>query len=200
MKMNSARERILRAVRENRGQTEVDYPPIPDFPKKDTPLLEEFKENLVLAAGRWFVVEQEDEVMEWIRKLHPDEKVICSATPEVKGNKDLEKIMDPHELNEVDVGVLRAKFGVAEMGMVWMTEEDLCVNALGFLSQHLVILLDPAQIVRDMHEAYARIQLNEHAYGCFMLGPSATADIGAYMVRGAQGARSLTVLLKKVPE
>ena len=77
--------------------------------------------------------------------------------------------------------------------MVWLREEDLKVNALGVLSQHLVILLDPSRIVRDMYEAYAQIRLDMDNYGCFMMGPSATADIGAVMVRGAQGARSLTV-------
>ena len=33
--------------------------------------------------------------------------------------------------------------------------------------------------------------LHETAYGCFMAGPSATADIEATLVHGAQGARSL---------
>ena len=94
----------------------------------------------------------------------------------------------------MDVGVIRARFGVAETGMVWLTQEDLKIDALGVLSQHLVILLDPQQLVRDMYEAYGRIDLQATNYGCFMLGPSATADIGAFMVRGAQGARSLTVI------
>jgi hypothetical protein len=35
---------------------------------------------------------------------------------------------------------------------------------------------------------------NETAYGCFMAGPSATADIEATLVHGAQGGRSLNVL------
>ena len=69
----------------------------------------------------------------------------------------------------------------------------LIVDALGFLSQHLVVLLDPNDIVSDMHEAYRRVRLHETAYGCFMAGPSATADIEATLVHGAQGARSLDV-------
>ncbi len=34
----------------------------------------------------------------------------------------------------------------------------------------------------DMHEAYRRVRLDQTAYGCFMMGPSAT------LVHGAQGA------------
>jgi L-lactate dehydrogenase complex protein LldG len=83
---------------------------------------------------------------------------------------------------------------VAESGAIWVTEQDLIVTALGFLSQHLVVLLDPAAIVADMHEAYRRVRLQSTAYGCFMAGPSATADIEATLVHGAQGARSLDVV------
>ena len=83
--------------------------------------------------------------------------MICSAVSEIRGNRDIHAIKDPHELDDVDVGVIRARFGVAETGMVWLTQEDLVVDALGVLAQHLVILLDPQQLVRDMYEAYERI-------------------------------------------
>jgi L-lactate dehydrogenase complex protein LldG len=119
--------------------------------------------------------------------------VICSAVPEIPGTRRAETIHDPHELADVDVGVVRAQFGVAESGAVWLTEQDLSVNALGFLSQHLVVLLDPDEIAADMHEAYARVRLDQTAYGCFMMGPSATGDIEATLVHGAQGVRSLNV-------
>jgi L-lactate dehydrogenase complex protein LldG len=67
------------------------------------------------------------------------------------------------------------------------------VNGLGFLSQHLVVFLDPGEIVVDMHEAYARVRLDQTAYGCFMMGSSGTGDIEATLVHGAQGPRSLNV-------
>ena len=51
------------------------------------------------------------------------------------------------------------------------------MNSLGFPSQHLVVFLDPEEIVADMHQAYARVRLDRTAYGCFMMGPSATGDI-----------------------
>jgi L-lactate dehydrogenase complex protein LldG len=78
-------------------------------------------------------------------------------------------------------------------GLSGSRREDLMVDALGFLSQHLIVLLDPEQIVADMHEAYARVRLDQTAYGCFMMGPSATGDTEATLVHGAQGARSLNV-------
>jgi len=127
--------------------------------------------------------------------LHPRAKVICSAVPEIVGTRRVEKVRDPHELADVDVGVVRAQFGVAESGAIWLTQEDLVVDALAVLSQHLIVLLDPKHIVPDMHEAYRRVRLNETAFGCFMMGPSATADVEATLVHGAQGARSLNIFL-----
>ena len=100
----------------------------------------------------------------------------------------------PAELDDVDVGVVRAVFGVAETGSVWLTEAEFKVNALGFLAQHLVVLLDPARIVGNLHHAYRERAQFDARYGVFMTGPSATADIEGVLIHGAQGIRSLTVV------
>jgi len=71
------------------------------------------------------------------------------------------------------------------------------VSALGFLAQHLVVLLDPARIVPDMHHAYGCRSEFDAAYGVFMTGPSATADIEGVLIHGAQGIRSLAVVLRR---
>jgi len=191
--MNNSRENILKTIRQNKPIGNFQHPEIPSFKKNTLSLSEEFKTNLVIGGGTWVEIKEVKEIEAFISKIHPDAKVICSATPEVKGNKNISSIKNPHELNDVDVGVIRAEFGVSENGMVWITEKDLQVNALGFLSQHLVILLDPDKLAKDMYEAYKKVELDKNNYGCFMLGPSATADIGAVMVHGAQGARTLTV-------
>jgi L-lactate dehydrogenase complex protein LldG len=191
--MNSTKEFILDSIRNTGQKDSYSYPEIPDFTKSKRPILDEFKENLELAAGTWHDVDDKNSIADLMKSLHPDAKIICSAAPDILGNKDLNKISDPHDLADVDVGIIRAQFGVAETGMLWVTDDDLVINALGFLSQHIIVLLDSDMIVRDMHEAYSKIHLEKNNYGCFVLGPSATADIGAVMVRGAQGPRSLSV-------
>lgn len=90
--------------------------------------------------------------------------------------------------------MVRSPLAVAETGAVWLTQENLIINALGVLSQHLVVLLDPAAIVDTMHDAYGRLDLTASPYGVFLAGPSATGDIEGVIIHGAQGARSLTVL------
>jgi L-lactate dehydrogenase complex protein LldG len=92
------------------------------------------------------------------------------------------------------VGVVRAVFGVAETGSVWLSEREFVVNALGFLPQHLVVLLDPAAIVANLHHAYRQRGFLDARYSVLMTGPSATADIEGVLIRGAQGIRTLTVI------
>jgi L-lactate dehydrogenase complex protein LldG len=130
----------------------------------------------------------------FVRARLPEARVICSATPEVAGTRAVSSVRDPAELDDVDVGVVRAVFGVAETGSVWLSEREFGVNALGFLSQHLVVLLDPQSVVADLHRAYRHPGFLEARYAVFMTGPSATADIEGVLVRGAQGIRSLTVI------
>jgi L-lactate dehydrogenase complex protein LldG len=103
-------------------------------------------------------------------------------------------VKSPGELDDVDVGVVRARFGVAETGSVYLSESEYGINALGYLSQHLVVLLDPAAIVPDLHAAYRDSGFAEARYAALMTGPSATADIEGVLIRGAQGIRSFTVV------
>jgi len=190
---NSSREEILSAIRSSLPKQRVEHPGIPGFQWLGGPLKPAFEQHLQQAGGAAHDVGAAAEAEAKLMALHPGAKVVCSAVPEIAGTRRAETVRDAHELADVDVGVVRAQFGVAESGAVWLTQEDLIVDSLAFLSQHLVVLLDPEQIVPDMHEAYRRVRLDLTAYGCFMMGPSATADIEATLVHGAQGVRSLNV-------
>jgi L-lactate dehydrogenase complex protein LldG len=97
-------------------------------------------------------------------------------------------------LAEVDFGVVRAAFAVAETGSIWLSEVELQINALGYLAQHLLVLLDPADLVGNLHQAYRDPRFKTARYAVLMTGPSATADIEGVLIHGAQGVRSLTVL------
>jgi len=196
METTRSRAAILNAIRYSNlflSKQEVELPQIPVFQRADKPLKPVFELHLQKAGGAAHDVGSVAAAEATLKALHPGAKVICSAVPEIIGTRRASEVNDPHELADVDVGIVRAQFGVAESGAVWLTQEDLIVDALGFLSQHLIVLLDPNEIVPDMHAAYCRVRLNETAFGCFMMGPSATADVEATLVHGAQGARSLNI-------
>jgi L-lactate dehydrogenase complex protein LldG len=170
-------------------------PEVPGFPDEGEPILPYFRKQLEAMGGRSFEVADRQAARAKVTELFPAAKVVCSAVSEVPGTRRVVDIRDPHALNDVDVGVVRSPLGVAEAGAIWLTQNELVVNALGVLSQHLVVLLDPAAIVDTMHDAYARLDLAASPYGVFLAGPSATGDIEGVIIHGAQGARSLTVLL-----
>lgn len=124
-------------------------------------------------------------------------KKVASLVPEAHpGNVHLAAIDDPHALASVDVAVIRGEFGVAENGAVWVPGAALGPRrALLFVCQHLVLVVDPGVVVHTLHEAYARLRFDGPGFGCFVSGPSKTADIEQALVIGAHGARSATVFL-----
>jgi L-lactate dehydrogenase complex protein LldG len=191
----SPRDAILAAVRKNLPRPAVPLPEVPQLPGLGGSLLPDFRRQLEAMGGRSFEVADAAAARARVAELFPDAKVVCSAVPEVPGTRRVESAGDPHQLNDVDVGVVRSPLGVAEAGAVWLTQAELVVNALGVLAQHLVVLLDPAAVVETMHDAYGRINLTASPYGVFLAGPSATGDIEGVIIHGAQGARSLTLLL-----
>jgi L-lactate dehydrogenase complex protein LldG len=162
---NNSCEDILSAIRNNLPKQTVEHPQIPAFQRPAGPLKAAFEEHLREAGGAAHDLGGAADAEGKVMALHPGVKVVCSAVPEVAGTRRAEVVRDPHELADVDVGIVRAQFGVAESGAVWLTQEDLVAAGLGFLSEHLVVLLDPEEIVANMHEAYHRIRLDLTAYG-----------------------------------
>ena len=140
---NNSREDILSAIRNNLPKQTVEHPQIPAFQRPAEPLKAAFEEHLNEAGGEAHDLGSAADAEAKLIALHPRVKVVCSAVPEIAGTRRVEVVRDPHELADVDVGVVRAQFGVAESGAVWLAQEDLIVDGLGFLSQHLVVLLDP---------------------------------------------------------
>src|SRR5258708_39722315 len=137
-------------------------------------------------GGLWAEMPADGDIDALIRARFPDAKVVCSAVPEVTGTRRIEHVRDPHELNDVDVGIVRPRFAVAETGSIWLSEAQYQVNSLGYLSQHLVALLDPADIVGNLHHAYHRAGCFVANYAVLMRRPSAAAGIEGVLTRGAQ--------------
>jgi L-lactate dehydrogenase complex protein LldG len=108
---------------------------------------------------------------------------------------ELATIADPHDLERIDVAILRGEFAVAENGAVWCTDALLKHRVIYFICQHLILVVPAQQIVHNMHEAYDRLEFTVAGFGMFKAGPSKTADIEQSLVIGAHGARSLTVYL-----
>ena len=91
--------------------------------------------------------------------------------------------------------VLKGALGVAENGSVWLSEKAMGNRLLPFICQELVVVVEPENIVADMHQAYQKITIDTDGYGVFIAGPSKTADIEQSLVIGAHGPLAMTVYL-----
>jgi L-lactate dehydrogenase complex protein LldG len=191
----SSRDDILASIRANLPRVDRPLAAVPLF-DDDPPasLLSAFKDNLHRMGGVFLNPPASGDVLAPIREKIANAKVVCSTVPEIAGNRDIGAVSAPKDLADVDFAIVRASFAVAETGSVLLGDADLSVNAVAYLAQHLIVLLDPADIVVNLHHAYRRPAFRNGHYAAFHTGPSATADIEGVLIHGAQGVRSLSVL------
>ena|SRR5271154_6004708 len=191
----SSRDTILASIRANLPRVERPLPEVPLFDNDPPPsLLEAFKQSLHQMGGIFLDPPDSSDILTPVREKIGGAKVVCSTVPEIAGNRDIAGVGVPQDLADVDFAIVRASFAVAETGSVLLSEADLHVNAVAYLAQHLIVLLDPADIVVNLHHGYRRSEFRDRHYASFHTGPSATADIEGVLIHGAQGVRSLSVM------
>ena len=191
----TSRDEIFASIRTNKPKVERPLPTVPLFDDSGpASLLGAFKKNLELMGGVFLDLPVAGDMVAPVQAKIANATVVCSTVPEIAGNRDIAAVRAPSDLADVDVAIVRAAFGVAETGSILLSDSDLRVNAIAYLAQHLIALLEPADIVINLHHAYRRPELRNGHYAAFHSGPSATADIEGVLIHGAQGVRSLSVL------
>ncbi len=100
----------------------------------------------------------------------------------------------PHSFADVAVAIARGSVGVAENGAVAVTAHDAPNRSLLFLAERVILLLDAADLVGDLHSAVRALPESIwQSQLTFISGPSKTADIESTLVQGAHGPRALAV-------
>ena len=122
---------------------------------------------------------------------------VISTLPELQEIADISLFtsVDPHDLQDVDLAIIRGHFGVAENSAIWVTDELLGQRVVPFIAQHLAIVIKRDDVLANMPQAYDRIAGLQYEFGTFIAGPSKTADIEQSLVLGAHGPRSLIVFI-----
>lgn len=190
------RDAILNAVKKNKP-TLIPLPEINlDAFEEAINLVETFKEKVALVGGNITELDTEKEIDTEIKKRYPNASKIISCTKESNlGTISISDKTDPHELESIDLAVVKGEFGVAENGAVWISEDQFIIRALPFITNDLVLILEKKQLYVNLHQAYKLIADRKRSFGLFISGPSKTADIEQCLVIGAQGAMSLTIIL-----
>jgi len=196
----SSRETILRSIR-NQIVPSVDMPELDREWITYEDRLAQFQSVLEMVGGQAAIVEGQQDLQQAADAIptYTSAKKTVSCVGGIRGNVNLQDVDDPHALEDIDYAVVPGEFAVAENGAVWVTDASLRQRTILFLPQHLAIVVpfqsEPTQaIVDNMYQAYQRLNWENPPFGCFISGPSKTADIEQSLVIGAHGARSLHVL------
>lgn len=187
------KEELLGKLRRN-TMHQFDMPEVSIDGIKYENTIEQFIETSHKVGSEVIEAKAGEDLNELIRKAYPEAQVLASNVKGIKVDLNPDMVSEAQDLNGTDVGIVEGDIAVAENGCVWvpqtMKERVVC-----FVSENLVILVHRDKIVNNMHEAYRRIHMTEYGYGCFISGPSKTADIEQALVMGAQAARGVTVII-----
>ena len=196
MENTSSREAILARVRQNKpGATTL--PDVDFLHTNANGSLSKLSALLDSIGGKLFLVNDWSEIVSTIKSRHSGMGRIYSPVPEIQqliAQSD-KQFVDGHDLADVEVGIIKAHFAVAENGAVWVTDDQLGNRALPFICQHLAVVIGENDILPTMHEAYMRNAGHQYQYGAFIAGASKTADIEQSLVLGAHGPRSMMVFV-----
>jgi len=186
----SSRELILNTIRKSNNVEKVPLPHIEEFGITFENKTQKFQEVIQTVGGE-AILSNKEHLDELIQKLYPNAKLISSNVDGVTlANFDSNDAQNPHELEKLDLAIVKGEFAVAENGAVWIKNTDNRHRVLYFIAENIVIIVNKNDIVNNMHEAYDKISFENTGYGTFVSGPSKTADIEQSLVIGAHGPKS----------
>lgn len=192
----SNRAEILQKIKQNQPDINADLPDLEVLFSENLNVLETYKTVLKNIGGDSVEVADYNEIISYLKSNYTVDKRIITTIPELSEIAVLDwNHDDPHTLQNVELAIIKAHFGVAENSGLWVTDDILGQRVTPFIAQYLAIVVNKSDILATMHQAYKRIGNQEYGFGTFIAGPSKTADIEQSLVLGAHGARGLIVFL-----
>lgn len=189
-----SRDAILARIKANKPVA-LPLPTIPMWEVPGSPM-QNFIAHLKGFDGDYRLFATRAQAEEWLRQLvayaQRDMKVF-SAIPDIEGNVAMHERIA--EMNGVHVCLAEALMAVGETGSLLVDTRSLGSPAGALLSTNLFLLIDRSKMVPSIQEAYTKFDIADARYSAFFSGPSATADIEAVHITGAQGEISLIAVM-----
>lgn len=191
----SSRDKILAALKKNQPSL-VELPLMNFAGSVSIDTKEQFIKTLTGIGGLVIEVNEWREIVDHIKSKFPEPDRIVNRVADLNFEFEiLNQSANPHDFSNVTVAIMKGEFGVAENGAIWLTDKNMGDQALPYICEHLVLVINTNAIVATLHEAYEKIGSSTYNLGTFLAGPSKTADIEQSLVLGAHGSKSLIVFL-----
>ena len=192
----SSKAEILNKIKQSQPNLAAELPDLKVLGSEQFDVPDMYKTVLRNIGGNPIEVADYNEIISYIKNNYPLEKRIITTISELSQIAVLDWTNDdPHSLQNVELTIIKAHFGVAENSALWVTDDILGQRIAPFITQYLAIIVNKKDLIPTMQQAYDRIGNQEYGFGTFIAGPSKTADIEQSLVLGAHGARGLVVFL-----
>jgi L-lactate dehydrogenase complex protein LldG len=192
----SSKDLILEKIKQNQPSSKSELPNLTFLGLDTFDIFEKYKTVLRSIGGDFVEVKDYNAIIDFVKQNYDLEKRMITTLPEFAEIAKTDWLNDePHTLENAELTLVKAYFGVAENSALWVTDAILGQRIAPFITQYLAIIVNKKDIVATMHQAYDRIGNQEYGFGTFIAGPSKTADIEQSLVLGAHGARGLTVFI-----
>ena len=166
----TSKELILKKIKNNNVVPQVNLPEYDNFGITYENKFEQFS-NIVKTVGGDAISTSKEKLDEIITSIYTDEKVIVSNVDESNlGNFISNDESDPHNLQDIDLAIVKGEFAVAENGAVWIKNSDNRHRSLYFIAQNIVIVVNnKLQSLTTVKETINIESLYDkfNSFGCF---------------------------------
>src|ERR1700744_6073721 len=138
-----SRDKILSSVKANQPNA-VGLPDTDIFKKNEPGSVEQFTQVLSNVGGKVIHVKTWDEIAAIINEQYNGQRIVTPIA-ELSGFPNIPENSTAHELENVELAIIRAHFGVAENSAVWVTEDDMGMRVLPFIAQHLAVVIEGSE-------------------------------------------------------
>ncbi|MGI4814409.1 MAG: hypothetical protein ACRYGG_13920, partial [Janthinobacterium lividum] len=95
------------------GRSATALPELPVFAAPETPLVERFTAQLEAMGGQCLRFDSLRAVQQFVIERHGADAIVCSAVDGLPGTRPLTPQTLPASLADVELGIVRARYGVA---------------------------------------------------------------------------------------